>query len=169
MTELFDVLRELAGKGARLLETTMDNKAYQAAAATIIKFWTARGLTFEQACGLLAQADAESSLNTKAVGDHGLAFGLHQWHAERVDAIRNGCGVDLRESPPLDDQLKAAFWELTHTEKRAWTAIRQAKSAYDAGYAACRFWERPGAPGQCAKRGQKAEYWENYFSRHPVA
>ncbi|MCW2283387.1 hypothetical protein M2323_001199 [Rhodoblastus acidophilus] len=167
--ELFAELRELAGKSARCLETTMDNKAYQAAAATIVKFWTTRGLTLEQACGLLAQADAESALNAKAVGDHGEAFGLHQWHAARIDAIRDGCGVDLRETPPLDDQLKAAFWELTHTEKRAWTAIRQTKSAYDAGYAACRFWERPGAPGQCAKRGQRAEYWEGYFSRHPVA
>ncbi|WP_158254797.1 phage tail tip lysozyme [Rhodoblastus sphagnicola] len=147
----------------------MDMKAYYASAAMILKFWIAVGLTLEQACGMLAQADAESSLDPKAVGDHGQAFGLNQWHESRVDAIRNGCGVDLRALPPLEDQLKAAHWELTHTEKRAWTAIKQAKTAYDAGYAACRFWERPGAPGQYAKRGQKAESWKTHFLKNPVA
>ena len=93
--------------------------AYNDKAEKIYKFWLAAGLTPAQACGLLAQADAESSLNIAAVGDHGQAFGLNQWHGARAEAIRNGCGVDLTGLPPLEDQLKAAWWELRHTEKHA--------------------------------------------------
>ncbi len=142
---------------------------YYPNAATIYKFWLAAGFTPAQSAGLLAQADAESSLDVKAVGDHGAAFGLDQWHLSRCDAIRNGCGVDLKKLPPLADQLKAALWELQHTEKGALAKIRAAQSAYDAGYAACRYWERPGSTPQYGKRGSRAEWWATYFSRHPVA
>jgi hypothetical protein len=88
-----------------------------------------------------------SSLNEKAVGDHGEAFGLHHWRTARIDAIRNGCGIDLKKAPPLADQLKAS------------------RTAYDAGYAACRFWERPGATAQFGKRGATAEKWAVFFSK----
>ena len=142
---------------------------YYPNAATIYQFWLAAGFTPAQAAGLLAQADAESSLNEKAVGDHGEAFGLDQWHTARVDAIRNGCGVDLKKLPPLADQLKAALWELQHTEKHALSCIKTSRTAYDAGDAACRFWERPGSTAQYAKRGDRAEFWAGYFARHPVS
>jgi hypothetical protein len=141
---------------------------YDSNAATIYQFWLAVGLTPAQACGLLAQADAESSLCPKAVGDHGQAFGLDQWHTSRIDAIRNGCGVDLKTLPPLTDQLKGALWELTHTEKLAFQRIKDAKTSFDAGYVACRYWERPGSTAQYARRGDIAEAWAAYFRKHPV-
>ncbi len=144
------------------------NSTYFPNAATIYKFWLASGFTPAQAAGLLAQADAESSLNASAVGDHDQAFGLDQWHVSRADAIRNGCGVDLTKLPPLADQLKAALWELQHTEKHALTQIKATSTAYDAGYAACRFWERPGSTAQYAKRGARAEVWAVFFSKHPI-
>jgi len=166
---LFDELRALAGKGVRLVEKTMDMKAYYVTAAAIVAFWRAQGLTLEQACGILAQADAESSLKTNAIGDHGLAYGLHQWHPPRRDAIKAGCGIDLGELPPLAAQLQAALWELTHTEQRAFYEIKQAKTAWAAGVAACRYWERPGSQAQWGKRGKKAGEWFKYFSQKPAA
>jgi hypothetical protein len=141
---------------------------YYPNAETIYHFWLAAGFTPAQAAGLLAQADAESSLKEKAVGDHGEAFGLDQWHTARIDAIRNGSGIDLKKLPILADQLKAALWELQHTEKAALSKIKAARTAYDAGYAACRFWERPGSTVQYAKRGDRAEWWAGYFSKNPV-
>lgn len=143
----------------------MAPSTYDAKAAAIYEFWLSAGLTSAQACGLLAQAEAESSLNPKAVGDHDQAFGLEQWHLSRVDAIRNGCGVDLAALPPLADQLKAALWELQHTERRAFARIKAAKTAYDAGYAACRYWERPASTAQYAKRGDAAEKWAVRFAK----
>jgi hypothetical protein len=142
--------------------------SYNDKAALIYRFWLANGFTPAQAAGLLAQADAESSLDPKAVGDHDEAFGLDQWHMARVDAIRNGCGVDLKKLPSLADQLKAALWELQHAEKGALAEIRAAKTAYDAGYAACRFWERPFSTAQYGKRGAAAEKWAVFFSKNPV-
>lgn len=146
-----------------------DMKAYYANAATIYQFWLAAGFSPAQAAGLLAQADAESSLNPNAVGDHDRAFGLHQWHDARAAAIRKGCGVDVTRLPPLADQLKAAMWELQHSEHAALVHIEAAKTAYAAGYAAARFWERPASTGQYAKRGDKAEAWSAYFSKHRAA
>ncbi len=145
-----------------------DLETNAAKAATIYLFWRKAGFTLEQACGLLAQADAESSFNPKAVGDHGHAFGLEQWHRSRIDAIRNGCGVDLTLLPPLEDQLKAALWELTHTERHALHQVKDTRTAFDAGYAACRFWERPASTAQYAKRGAMAEKWAAYFAEHHV-
>ena len=149
-----------------------DLKTYNASAAIIAKFWTGAGLTLPQACGLLAQADAESSLDPKAQGDKvrgkPTAFGLDQWHPSRVAAIREGCGVDLSKLPPLADQLKAALWELQHTEHVAWTKIKATHTAFDAGYAAAKYWERPGAAAQYVKRGNRAEVWLMYFEKHPL-
>jgi len=143
-------------------------QSYDERAATIYKYWIAAGFTPAQACGLLAQADAESSLDPNAVGDHGSAFGLDQWHGDRADAIKAGCGVNLRAKPPLADQLKAALWELTHTEKTAFTHIKAQATAYDAGFVACRLWERPASMTQWAKRGATAQKWANYFLKNPV-
>ena len=146
-----------------------DMTEYYTAAATIYKFWLANGFTPVQAAGLLAQADAESSLNSAAVGDHDEAFGLHQWHFDRIALIKRGCGIDLKTLPPLADQLKAALWELEHPEHGAMARIQAAKSAYDAGYAAARYWERPNSTLQYQKRGDKAEAWATYFSKRPAA
>lgn len=143
--------------------------AYHAKAAEIYRFWLQAGFTPAQACGLLAQADAESSLDEKVVGDHDQAFGLMQWHEARLDAIRNGCGVDLRGSPHLGEQLKAALWELQHTERHALVQIKAARTAYGAGYAACRFWERPARVEHYARRGALAEKWAAYFKIHPAS
>jgi hypothetical protein len=141
----------------------MDIEAYYSSAATIYNFWLNAGFSPAQAYGLLAQADAESSLNPKAIGDRDQAFGLDQWHESRVDAIRNGCGVDLKTLPPLADQLRAALWELQHTEKHALLQIKAARTAFDAGYAACRFWERPARVAEYARRGALAEKWAAHF------
>ena len=143
-------------------------KAYYANAATVYKFWIDNGFTPAQAAGLLAQADAESSLNPLAVGDHDEAFGIHQWHTARRAAILKGCGVDLSKLPALADQLKAALWELEHTEKHALSMIKMAKTAQAAGALGCQFWERPADPAQYAKRGTTAERWAIYFSKNPI-
>ena len=165
-----EFLCDLAGNFSQIKGANMDQKTYYANAAKIFNFWRSAGFTNAVACGLLAQADAESSLNPDAVGDHDTAFGIDQWHESRALAIKNGCGVDLRATPKpsLSDQLKAALWELKHTESAALHHIVAANTAYDAGAAACRFWERPGAPGQPDKRGKAAEKWAAYFAKNPV-
>jgi hypothetical protein len=163
-------LRELFGKISRFVETKMDSKAYYANAKTVYKFWLSCGFTKEISAGFTAQSDAESSFDPNAVGDHGQAFGIQQWHGDRAKAIKDGCGVDLHADPKpsLSDQLKAALWELKNTEKGALKHIVASKTAYDAGYAACKYWERPGSLTQPDKRGKTAEKWAEYFAKNPV-
>ena len=71
-----------------------DMAAYYATAKTIHDFWIGKGCTPNHAAGWLTQADAESSLNPKAVGDHGKSFGLHQLRDPRLALIKAGCGID---------------------------------------------------------------------------
>ena len=122
-------------------------------------FFTGKGLPLFQACGLVAQIQGESTFNPKAVGDHDHSFGLFQLHADRAALIKAGCGIDMLALPAFDDQLAAVWWELNHTEKHALAKIQATTSAYDAGYAACRFYERPASSADWVKRGQFAADW----------
>lgn len=143
--------------------------AFYQTAATIYKFFVAKGLTPDQACGIVAQADAESSENPKAVGDKDHAFGLFQLHVDRITLIKAGTGIDIHALPSVEDQCAGVWYELNHSEKRALTQIKAQKTAYDAGFVACRFYERPGSIAQWAKRGGAAQKWAEYFAAHPVA
>lgn len=127
----------------------------------------ALGLTLQQACGVLASIQGESSFNPKALGDKGHAFGLCQIHADRAMLIRDGdghkipgCGIDLLTLPPVEEQIKAIWHELNHTEKFALAKLRATTTAYDAGFAFCKYYERPAKPDvDCPKRGTWARDW----------
>ena len=146
----------------------MDNAAYYANAATIFKFFRGKGLTLEQACGVLAQADAESSLRPSVVVDHGEAHGLFQLHEDRRRRSRRGCGIDVATAN-VEQQCAAVWWELQHSEHLAYRGLLAALTADEAGQAMCRLYERPASALQLAKRGQCAEKWVVYFRAHPVA
>ena len=149
----------------------LDQAQYFANARVIYGWWRARGMSYVFACAMLAQADAESSLDPSAIGDHDEAFGLHQLHMDRVKLIRDGdkqwpgCGIDISKLPATPMQLEAVFWELRHSEQHALKEILAATTADDAGAAASRIYERPGASGQAEKRGQLAQKWDAYFQQ----
>jgi hypothetical protein len=151
-----------------------DMKIFYAHAAQIYRFWLGckapTGEPFQpcHAAGLLAQSDAESSLRPDAIGDHHEAEGLNQLHPDRRAAILKGAGLDVSAKAPLLQQLAGYYWELCHPEHHALRMILAARTAYDAGYAAARFWERPGSTMQYGRRGDKAEIWATWFARHPV-
>ena len=161
-------LRELAEKFSRSIGADMDSVTYYANAAVVFKFFTDRGLTLEQACGVLAQADAESTLRPAVVGDHGEAHGLFQLHEERTAAIKRGCGIDVAIAN-VAQQCAAVWWELQHSEHRAYRALLAAITADEAGQVMCRLYERPASALQPAKRGQCAEKWKVYFLKNPVS
>lgn len=149
----------------------LDQAQYFENAREIYAWWRARGMSHVFACAMLAQADAESSLDPGAVGDHDEAFGLHQLHMDRIKLIRDGDkqwpgrGIDISKLPAIPTQLDAVFWELRHSEQHALQEILAATTAGDAGAAASRFYERPGAKGQAEKRGQLARKWDAYFQQ----
>lgn len=131
-------------------------------------YWISVGMTRACAAGMCAQEYAESTSNAKIIGDHGHAFGLFQYHKDRADAIKKGCGIDICALPPHSDQLRGAWWELQHVEKKACAHIMAATTAYQAGHDAARYWERPAAKSDWDKRGHIAEMFLAEFDKRKV-
>jgi Phage tail lysozyme/N-acetylmuramoyl-L-alanine amidase len=127
-----------------------------------LAFWKSKGYSDAAIAGLLAQEASESDFKTHNVGDSGKAQGSFQWHADRRALIKGGTGVDVYSQSTLHKQmLEAADWELHHSENAAGKKILGAKTAYEAGYAGSRFYERAGgkhgAEQEAQRRGQLAE------------
>lgn len=117
------------------------------------------------ACGMVAQADAESGFNTHACGDGGEAYGLWQMHMDRIRPIREAIGIDIAAFPDVLEQCAAAWHELETTESFARREICAARTPYEAGYAACRYYERPASQAEWDKRGWIADRWARVFGQ----
>lgn len=151
-------------------KTGLTDAQYYTNAVAIYDFWTqVAKLTPAQACGMLTQADAESSLNPTAFGDQNTAMGLYQIHLDRCAVIKKGCGIDLTELPDVQTQLRAVWWELNNVllEERALERVKATATASEAGSVACTYYERAGAPGQAAKRAARSEQWYEWLSKKP--
>lgn len=117
----------------------------------------AMGWTRAQAAGIAVNLQRESGGNIGAIGDHGQAYGLGQWHPDRQAAFKDWAGKDIRQST-RDEQLAFVNYELTEgSEKSAGTRLRGASSARDAGDIVSRYYERPAdEAGEARLRGARA-------------
>lgn len=117
------------------------------------------------ACGVLAQIQGESSFDPEAIGDHDSAFGICQWHEDRIAIIKQFGHIDLRSDPMPDfaTQCEAIWFELNYSEKKALAAFKMAATPYDAGYQGEIAYERSGTPGDPEKRGGFANSWAKVF------
>lgn len=96
------------------------------------KFWRDQGLTHEQTCACLGSEEGETSFVSSAVGDHGLAFNVGQWHWEpRGRRIFEAIGIDVRKGVHMDG-LKAMAWEMQHADPKTWAMLKAAKTIEDA-------------------------------------
>ena len=135
----------------------------EAAAREAFALFLKAGLTGAQACGPLASIEIESGFNPRAVGDHGQAHSLCQWHPDRVAHILHGCGIDVRTAG-FDQCVEACIWELQHVETEAWNALRRAHSPQQAAAAFVTFYERPAnLRQQIAIRAAAAGRWAKVF------
>lgn len=101
------------------------------------------GWTREQATGIAANIQRESSGNHQAVGDNGKAYGLAQWHPDRQANFRKWAGKDIRDSS-RDEQLQFINYEMREgSEKKAGAALMAAKNASDAARIVSEKYERP--------------------------
>ena len=122
------------------------------------KFFESKGWTAEQAAGIVANLQSESSMNSAAVGDGGKAYGVAQWHPDRQAAFAKWAGKDIRKST-LDEQLAFVHYELTQgNEQAAGNALRGATTAQRAGEIVSTRYERPAdTAGEMVKRGALAQ------------
>ena len=121
-----------------------------------INFFMAKGLSRAQAAGIAGNLLYESGFNPSAVGDGGTSFGIAQWHLGRGAAMKQWTQANGYSSTSFKGQLEYLWRELNTGERNALSHLRSAGSAYDAGMAFQRYFERPAvinpARGQTADR-----------------
>lgn len=130
-------------------------------------FWMSQGLTREQAAGIVANSQAESGGNPAAVGDHGTAFGMFQWHADRAASILKGTNIDIHTAG-REDQMKAAMWEMK--QSGMWDRYKTIVGAGEAGAYFSQNFERP-ANGlyRALQRGKMALGFASNYSASSAA
>ena len=140
------------GDAAKSSKNTTD------ARSKALNFFMQKGWSKEQAAGIVANIETESSFNPKAVGDSGKALGLAQWHPDRQANFKKQFGKDLRNAS-LEEQLEFIHFEMTKgTEKPAGNKLKKAKTAREAGALVSKYYERPSAKElEASKRGNLAE------------
>ena len=115
------------------------------------------GWTKAQAAGIVANLWTESNLNSNIVGDHGAAYGIGQWHADRQAQFKAWAGHDIRGSS-LDEQLRFVNYDLR--EGANWSAGRRlhaATTSDDSGRIVSHYYERPrNVAEEMDKRGSLA-------------
>lgn len=107
------------------------------------------------AYGIAANIEKESSFEPDAVGDGLTAYGLFQWQGARQAKFLEKFGKALRAASPAE-QIAFADWELKNTERAAGKALRESRTAYEAGAAFCRLFERP-RRDESDERGRRAQ------------
>lgn len=129
--------------GAVFPEATFAPTGLESDARICFDTFTQKNWTPEQACGLLANLIAESSLRPTATGDDGHAYGIAQWHEDRQAEFARLMQKDIRGSS-LQDQLQFVHLELTvGRERRACQQLRAATTASAAGAVVSRFYSDP--------------------------
>lgn len=119
------------------------------------------GWSKEQAAGIVANLNHESSLDPNAVGDNGAAYGIAQWHPDRQAAFAKWAGHDIHGSS-IDEQLGFLNHELRDSggdagARKAGMLIGDTDNAYDTAQYFSRFYERPkNADAEAEARGQAA-------------
>jgi hypothetical protein len=166
---------------------TAEGAIFFANADACFAAWKAKGVSNAFALGMLANAEAETSLNPNAKGDYidvngerlpwsshpkgtPTSFGLFQWKAARLKVIKDGCGIDLITAvmmgkATIQQSVDAAWFELNGPMSKARIAMEQMRTASGSATEACALFELAGASGAGERRGSMATRWTEYFAK----
>jgi soluble lytic murein transglycosylase-like protein len=86
----------------------------------VSKYAMINGLSPEK---LLLIAKCESGFNQKAIGDHGLAIGIFQFHQQTWDSFSQKMGEEL-DIHSANDQAKLASWAFKNGLQSHWTCSK---------------------------------------------
>ncbi len=122
------------------------------------------GWTAAQACGILANIQAESGFDFKnTTGDGGQAHGICQWHPDRQAHFTAQFGKTIAAAT-LDEQVDFITFEMNHKEKDAGDLLRKVATPANAARIVCTEYERPQKPIEdSAKRIPLAEAYALVF------
>ena len=106
----------------------------------IINFFIKKGLTIEQASGIVGNLYQESMLNPNAVGDNGQSYGLAQWRGNRLQTLKN----TVSNWNTIDGQLNFIWYELNSSEKNGLNKIKTSRTPEESALIFAKYYERPG-------------------------
>ncbi|MBV8972853.1 MAG: hypothetical protein JO290_11235, partial [Sphingomonadaceae bacterium] len=126
-------------------------------AQAVADFFVSRGWSRVQATGIAANLLRESSLDPRAIGDHGEAYGLAQHHRDRQAVFAARYGHTMQQGTPTE-QLDFINYELTQGSRRAaGIALHGAQTAEEAAAIVSRQFEAPAnADAEARARAQLA-------------
>lgn len=103
-----------------------------------------KGLTPQQACGVLGNMQQESNFQTHALGFDGTgSLGLCQWLGPRKAGLIAFAKRTGREATDWTAQVDWIFVEFNTTESRAFNKLLLTRTPTDAALAFSRYYERP--------------------------
>lgn len=86
------------------------------------------GHSKNESAAILANLQAESSMDPFAVGDKGKAYGLMQWHPSRRQDYTSLFGHTMEsvkdKEKAMQEQLQFMEWELKNTEATGWSRVK---------------------------------------------
>lgn len=97
-----------------------------------IDFFVNKGLTKEQASGIVGNLHAESKFNSKALGDNNSSFGIAQWHNERWNNLKDFANKKGSSSESFHTQLEFLWDELQTSENEALLELQKTRTISDA-------------------------------------
>lgn len=112
-----------------------------------LQYFIGKGLTQEQAAGLVGNLQRESGLNYKAINPNGGAVGIAQWLGSRKKKLFEKYG----KNPTFDDQLDYVWYELNTTHKNGLRKLKESKTVDDAALNAFGYYEFSGGPAAAIK------------------
>ncbi len=146
------------GMGGNLFKgggSLRDQRASQA-----ISYFMNKGLTREQAAGLVGNFMRESQLNPNALNKYSGAYGLGQWLGARKANLFKRYG----KNPTFENQLDYVWDELNSTHKRGLKMLRQSKTVDDAARNVFGYYEfsaGPEAAVAAMNRSGMGTKWKN--------
>lgn len=102
-----------------------------------VRYFESKGYAREAAVGLVANLQAQSNLDPRAVGADGASAGIGLWNPRRQAEFKRIYGMDLREST-VEQQLDFVASELESTRRRAGVHLAAATTPAQASVAVYR-------------------------------
>lgn len=109
----------------------------------VVDYFMKRGFTTAQAIGIAGNLVIESRLQTTAVGDYGVAYGLAQWRDSRLKDLEDYCISNRVNIKDFYVQLDFIMHELNNKEKRAKQELLATNTVTDSTLAFAKYYERP--------------------------
>ena len=116
-------------------------------AAAAVAYFMRKGWNANQAAGIVGNLVAESGLQAHgAAGDHGTAFGVGQWHSDRIATFEAWAKANKRKDfahSDLEEQYDFVDWELKNKFGNVAAELKGIQKATEAGFLISEGYERP--------------------------